>query len=192
MTRFCATLRGMRSIVVLMLAAACGGGGPREETTAPAPKVAAAVELAEITVLEHDRPMVRLHADGTSEITSGLRDVEEPPTGMWDPGPVVHADGVVTFKGVDIAKINADGTIVNLQTQTNLPVMVTPDGVTTTRAGPQKGFALAASGQLSSIDGGVTTEIPLRVEGADTPGQRRTALSFLVLVFGRSDAVPGT
>jgi hypothetical protein len=184
----------VRSIAVVCVLAACGGSAAREETTPspPAQRAAAAVELAEITVLEHDRPMVRLHADGSSEITSQLRDVEEPPAGMWDPGPTVHADGVVTFKGVDIARINADGTIVNLETQTNLPVLVTPDGVTTTRAGPPKGFALAASGQLSSVDGDVTTEIPIRVEGAATPGQRRTALAFLVLVFGRSDAVPGT
>jgi hypothetical protein len=175
--------------VCVCVLAACGGRA--QAPTTAEPTAAPAVELAEVIVFQHDQPMMRLHADGTSEITSQLRDVAEPPVGMWDPGPVIHADGVVTWKGVDIARIHADGTIVNLETQTNLPVVVTADGVRSTRDGPAKGFALAVTGQLSSVDGEITTEIPLRVEGAETPGQRRTALSFLVLVFGRSSGGAG-
>jgi hypothetical protein len=179
----------MRSIAVFCLLAACGGG-TREEPRTPV-KAAPAVELAEIIVFQRDQPMMRLHADGTSEITSQLRDVADPPVGMWDPGPVIHADGVVTWKAVDIARINADGTIVDLETQTNLPVVVSADGVRSSRGAGAKGFELAATGELSSIDGGVATETPLRIEGAATPGQRRTALSFLVLVFGRSQGAGG-
>lgn len=167
----------------------CGGSVARDGDTTPGGGSAAAapkaVELAEITVYENDQPMVRLHADGTSEVArSALHDTA---SAEWDPGPTVAADGTVSVGGSEVARINPDGTIVDLSTQSSMPITLTADRVTAARDGMVRGFALAESGQVSRIEGAVTTALPIRVDGATTPIQRRTVLAFLVVLFERSD-----
>src|SRR5262245_61644654 len=107
---------------------ACGGAGKDGgDTTPPAadngpPR---AVELAEITVYEHDQAMVRLHADGTSEVArNALQDTTET---AWDPGPTVAADGTVSVGTTEVARINPDGSVVDLLTQSNMPITLTAD-----------------------------------------------------------------
>jgi len=169
--------------------AACGGSAGRGDgdTTPPAtdngpPR---AVELAEITVWENDQAMVRLHADGTSEVArNALHDTTET---AWDPGPTVAPDGTVSVGATEVARINPDGSIVDLLTQSNMPITLTPDRVTAARDGTVRGFALSAAGKVSKIEGAMTTELPIRVDGADTPLARRTVLAFLVVLFQKPD-----
>jgi hypothetical protein len=182
----------LRSITLAVVVIACGcGGAGRDGDTTPAAGAGthdppAAVELAEITVYEDDQPLVRLHADGTSEVArSALHDTAD---AGWDPGPTIAADGTVTIDGAAVWQITAGGTIVDLRTQTNMPITLTPDRVTAARDGTIHGFALAASGQVSRIAGEVTTALPIRVEGASTATLRRTVLAFLVVLFQRTDA----
>src|SRR5690348_18167044 len=44
-----------------------------------------------------------------------------------DPGPTVAADGTVSVGTTEVARINADGSVVDLLTQSNLPITLTAD-----------------------------------------------------------------
>jgi hypothetical protein len=167
----------------------CGGSAGRGDgdTTPPAADNGPphAVELAEITVYENDQAMVRLHADGTSEVARNL--LHDTTETALDPGPTVAADGTVSLGTTEVARVNPDGSIVDLLTQSNMPITLTSDRVTFAHDGTVSGFALAASGKVSKIEGAMTTELPIRVDGADTPLARRTVLAFLVVLFQKPD-----
>jgi hypothetical protein len=182
-------LRMIVLAIACLALGACGGSAGRSDgdTTPPGadPGPPRAVELAEVTVYENDQPMVRLHADGTSEVARNL--LHDTTETALDPGPTVAADGTVRLGTTEFARINPDGSVVDLLTQSNLPITLTADRVTKAHDGTISGFALAPSGKMSRIEGAITTELPIRVDGAATPLARRTVLAFLIVLFQRPD-----
>ena len=187
----------MRLAVIMfgaMGAAACGGTQKPDENKAqeltdqppvtyetlpgeekppePAAPAEAHLELAEMTVFQGKTPVYKIHADGTTEIPKA--------GGGFDAGPVIKPDGTFLVKDQPVARVNADGSFVLLPSGEKLPRTVTADNVTADQGGKQIGFALAEDGTLQLI--GQPAPKPgqeLRVEGATTPGQRKTALAFL-------------
>lgn len=193
----------LTSALVLALTA-CGGKSKPDtstgtSTTAPA---AAAVELGEMTLFDGDEAALKIHADGTTEMgyrsgsTSELK-----PGETWSSdslpmqlkaGPTIQADGTIAVKNEPKVRINADGTITDLRDNSVLPLAITADKMTLTHEGKQVGFDLAADGKLTTFGSDNPPKKPLRIEGADTPGKRRTILSFIALNFLPGKKVEGS
>jgi hypothetical protein len=185
------------ALAFLLGIAACGGKSTSDSTTTGSgatATTAAAVELGEMTLWDGDDPALKIHADGTTEMgyRSG-RTAELKPGETWSsdslpmqlkPGPKIEADGTIAIEGEPKVRINADGTITNLVTNAAFPIAVTADKLTVTYEGRELGLALAADGKLTVFGNPMATPAkPLRIEGADTPGKRRTMLSFIALNF---------
>jgi hypothetical protein len=170
----------MRFIKVLVVAVAlaasvaCGGGkggGGGGGGTGPKVDASAVVELGEMTLFEGDQPVFKVHADGKTEIEG-------------KPGPTIKTDGTIEHEGKALARINADGTIFDIGSNTKLPVTLGPDKFTIEFQGKQMGMSIADNGALTLFgaeEGG--PDKPIRVEGADTPGKRRTILAVVALVM---------
>jgi hypothetical protein len=170
--------------------AACGG--KTASTTATVTKPAdAAVEFGEMTLWDGEEAAMKVHADGTTEVgfrsgrlelQGGHASSDQLPLRL-KPGPTITADGTIAIKNEPKLRINADGTITDLRDNTPFPIAVTPDKVTITNGDRQFGFELAATGEVTVFGGMNPTTKPLRIEGADTPGKRRTMLAFISLSF---------
>lgn len=156
---------------------ACGGGTKQQDTKPIADvKAEVAVELGEFTLFDGDEPIAKVHADGSTELSNN-----QDGTVTWKKGPTIQQDGTVLFNGNAVAKINADGTILDLESKQNLPVTITPDRITVT-GDKQTALELSAEGNITVI--GEEAKKPARIEGAKTPGQRRTVLAFVALMLG--------
>ena len=183
----------MKIISVLAVAAlaACGGKSNPDTTTATKTEAATSggIELGEITMFDGDAAMLKIHADGTTEI--GGRGGESDGAIVFKPGPTIKADGSIEFKGEAVARINSDGTIVGLKGKTEtLPIVVTADKVTVSEGGKQVGFELSADGKVTLFGGAKQPDKPIRIEGADTPGKRRLILGFTSLMFLQAEPEP--
>jgi hypothetical protein len=190
------------SAFVIASLVACGGKSNPDPTTATKTEVAATggIELGEITMFDGDDAMLKIHADGTTEVGGRSGEMKPDKDGkmssdslpiVFKPGPTIKADGSIEFQGEPVARINADGTIVGLKGKTEpLPIVVTADKVTVSEGGKQMGFELAADGKVTVFGGDKQPDKPIRVEGADTAGKRRLVLAFTSLMFLRMDPVP--
>ncbi|HEV7554818.1 MAG TPA: hypothetical protein VGO00_05135 [Kofleriaceae bacterium] len=173
---------------------ACANKPPTPAAPPPAPF---ALELGEITLFEGPDAMLKVHADGTTELggRSGRMQITPGQTASsdslpitWKPGPTLHADGSITAAGAAVAKVNADGSIVELKTNTTLPFTITADKVTFASEGTTLSVELSADGKLSRV--GAPAEPAnkqIRVEGADTAGKRRAMLVMVGVMLA-----PGT
>jgi hypothetical protein len=195
------------SLALVLGIAACGGkstdtAGTTTTPTAPA-TAGAAVELGEMTLFDGDEAALKIHADGTTEMgyrSGGTAELKPGETWSSDSlpmqmkaGPKIEADGTIAVNGEPRVRINADGTITNLADNTALPIAITADKMTVTDGGNQMGFDLAADGKLTIFGGrGEPPKKPLRIEGADSPGKRRTMLAFLALNFLPGKKVEGS
>jgi len=192
-------MRIINAFVIAALAA-CGGKSSPDTTTT---KVATSggIELGEITMFDGDDAMLKMHADGTTEVGGRSGEMKPDKDGKmssdslaitFKPGPTIKADGSIVFQGEPVARINADGTIVGLKGKTEqLPIVVTADKVTVSEGGKQMGFELAANGAVTVFGGDKKPDKPIRVEGADTAGKRRLVLAFTSLMFLRmEDSAP--
>ena len=171
--------------------AACGGKPATTTTTTPTEGAATTFELGELTIFEGQNPMVKVHADGSSEI-GGMQSTGGAPAQLvWKAGPTFKTDGTVEWQGKSVAKLNADGTITDTEHGKPVPVTVTADKVTADKAS----ITLAADGTMT-IDGpnkDVKPEQTPHVAGADTPGKRRLALTLVALLLtGEEKAEPPT
>jgi pyruvate dehydrogenase E2 component (dihydrolipoamide acetyltransferase) len=170
--------------------AACGGGSSSEQPeTAPAatndpaatPQPAAPAEaagpahlkFAEMTVSEGTRPIFKIHADGKTEVAGA--------GGAWAEGPAVTADGTITFKQQQVARIEADGTIKNLRNGQVIPVKVGPDTLSAQGPGGEVKFQITEDGTIAVP--GAPPEKNLKVEGAADAETRRTALALIGAIF---------
>jgi len=168
---------------ILVAVAACANKPPTPATPPPPPFT---LELGELTLFEGPDAMLKVHADGTTElggrsgrlqITPGQTASSDSLPITWKPGPTLHADGSITAAGAAVAKVNADGSIVELKSNTTLPFTITADKVTFLSEGNSISVEMSADGKLSRI--GAPAEPAnkqIRVEGADTAGKRRTML----------------
>lgn len=174
------------SLVVAIVLAACGGGNKQPVTqTTPAPATtttasAATVELGELKFFEGDDMGMQLHANGHLEVKMMHSEAGKPAQEMWHDVGSVAADGTVTGPdGKKHAEIKADGSMVSPDGQT-APFHL--DGETLVIA--DKKITIDDKGVLQ---GGNDMGKPVRIEGATTPGLKRTALVLLALLMASPD-----
>src|SRR5450432_3388775 len=153
----------MRSYMIAFISVvvACGGK-PSHETTTPPPATTSQLELGEITVFDGANAMFKIHANGTTEMGThkGSMEIKPGQTAStdslpisWEPGPTLHADGTIDAQGAPVAKLNADGSIMELKTNTALPVKVADDKVTITDSkGTSVSAQLGSDGKLTIIN----------------------------------------
>lgn len=176
-----------RTIFLTFVLAACGSK-PATSTTPTQP--ASTFELGELTVFDGDQAMLKIHADGSTELGghSGKLEVKPGQTAstdslpvVWKAGPVFKTDGTIEYKGKAVAKVNADGTVMNLETNKAEPITITSDKATFEKGA----IELSADGKMSFVGGnGTPPEKTPHVTGADTPGKRRTVLALVGLMLG--------
>jgi hypothetical protein len=178
----------MRMTMLLLALVACGGGGEPAATTPAAPAkaepAAAHLELGEMTVFENDDPRLKVHADGKTEISVAVApgDPGQPPSSAWQPGPTVRPDGTFVDGEVDKIRVKPDGTFVDLASGASFKLTLTADKVSAMENGREIGLTLSPEGILSRI-GEPSSDKVIRVEGATTPGRRRTVLAIMGAVF---------
>lgn len=194
-----------------VLEAACGGGqksdgvktqqltdqppvvyedAPAESggQTADAPALEPHLEFAEMTLFEGSKPVLKIHADGSTELPKRLSDPGAAQSGeaQWEAGPLVKADGTIIFKEQQVARVNPDGTITNLRTNEKLPVTYSASEVVSTGGGKQVGLSLAEDGNMT-LTGDVPAEAAgkavMKLEGAQSEAHRKTALAVVGALF---------
>jgi hypothetical protein len=142
------------------------------------------LEFAEMTLFQGKTPVLKIHADGKTEMY-------DPKAKGLAPGPTVKPDGTFNFKEQDVARANPDGTIKQLPSGETLPVTVTEEKVVNTASGSEVGLTLAADGAMTPI--GQAAPPPaqaMRLEGAATPGNRKTALTIIGALFLAAKPAP--
>lgn len=187
-----------RIALVFGFAAACGGsqdkgvksheladqppvqyeeGAKPEADKPPEPPAPPHLEFAEMTLFQGKTAVLKIHADGKTEMY-------DPKAKALAPGPTVKTDGTFNFKEQDVARANPDGTIKQLPSGDTLPVTVTEQKVVNTSTGTEVGLQLAADGTITPI--GQPAPPPaqaMRLEGATTPAHRKTALAVVGALF---------
>lgn len=181
---------------VVAVVSACGGGGGRTKTrtvaaraagSAPAePALTIKLTFAEMVVTDGPDAVLRIHEDGTTEIA------ERPRTGAgskidWREGPAVRPDGTFVFEGTEVARIKADGRVVNLVSGELMPVVVEESSVVVGEGATQLTLTAAEDGTLS-VTGAPGNAQTIRVEGAPDRESLHTAVAIAAVVFlsGRS------
>lgn len=167
--------------VAAALLAACGGGHkPAPVEPAPTPAAAAAPtgpwELGELKFYQGDELGMQMHANGHLEVKLVHGEPGKTPEERWQDVGAVSPDGTITaIDGKKHAEIKPDGSI------------VTPDGASSPFH--LEGETLVVADKKISIDdkgvlqGGNDMGKPMRIEGATTPGLKRTALVVLALIM---------
>jgi len=177
-----------RSAFVLLCSfAACAGTPPPAK-----PAVQPTFELGEITVFDGANAMLKIHADGTTELGghAGRLEIKPGETAstdslpiVWKPGPTLKPDGSIELRGQAVVRVNRDGSVQDLKRGTTAPLTIDADKVSFTTDGRTVGLALAADGSIELIGGLAKADKPPRVEGADTPGKRRAVLALMGLML---------
>jgi hypothetical protein len=169
------------SLVAVIALAACGGGNKPAATTAtPAPEATApkagGLELAELKFYEGDDLGMQLHADGHLQVKMSHSTDGKPAEEKWMDVGVIGADGSVSdTEGKKHGTIEADGSFKG------------PDGQTAPFH--IEGETLVVGDKKITIDdkgilqGGNDMGKPMRIEGATTPGLKRTALVLLAILM---------
>jgi hypothetical protein len=179
------------ALVAALAFVGCGGGGsaatdtttPTAGTADPTTAPATILELGEMTLFEDGAAMLKIHADGTTEI--GQRSADQVALALA-PGPTLHADGTIAKETEPRARLNADGTLTAIEGHAKIDgVTITADTLTVTSgsAGTLT-VTLSADGTISQT-GNMKNSRTMRVEGADTPGKRRAMLTVIALLIRR-------
>ena len=176
----------LSSVVVAIALAACGGGNkPVVSEPAPAgsaaPVAAAAtagtIELGELKFYAGDDLGMQIHANGHFEVRVSKAEAGKPAETSWQDVGSIGADGTISSSdGAKHGQVKPDGSFVG------------PEG----QVAPFKldGEALVVADKKITIDdkgilqGGNDMSKPMRIEGATTPGLKRTALIVLALLRG--------
>jgi hypothetical protein len=178
----------MKHLLFVVALAACGGSKTTAAptvtpTVVPAPSTT--LDLGEVTLYDGSDAMLKIHANGNTEM-GGHRNGAV----TYKAGPVLSTDGTVTYEGKPVAKLNADGTVMDLTENKLVPVTVTADKLTITGGGGKSAeIVLNADGTMAMPDSG--SKAPARVEGADTAGKRRAVLLMVAMLMG-SEATAST
>ena len=191
--------RLLAACLLSLAVAACGGAssahGTTPTNTAPAP-AATTFELGEMTVFDGPDAMLKIHADGSTELGGRKSEMEHGDTApktevVWKPGPTMKVDGTIEWQGKAVAKLGADGTLQSLEGNLPVQIHVTGDELSMTDNGQTVTIALAADGKMTITNApGKLHDQPPHVEGADTPGKRRTVLTLIAMMIGAG--APGT
>lgn len=179
------------SLAAALALAACGGGTAKPATTTATtePEAAQAApagsfELGELKFYEGDDLGLQLHANGHVEVKLTHSEAGKPAEETWTDVGSFAADGTISSAdGAKHGKANPDGTFVGAQGQT-APFHL-------------EGEALVVADTKITIDdkgivqGGNDGGKQLRIEGATTPGLKRTALVVLaVMLSGEQQPAP--
>ena len=164
------------AIAFVLLAAACGSKKPDTTTTPGSGSVVAAtgvkLELGELKLVDvKNGKALSIHADGQIEYEgqTGVRITKE--------GTIVNDKNEVGFT------LLADGSIKGPDGKV-IDVTLSPDGVI--KSG-DKSITINADGTLS----GANPEAPqMKIEGATTPGLKRTALFVLIALTTPEEGPP--
>ncbi len=160
-----------RLALALVLAAACGGGGTKKTDTTPTTDTttttptggAVELELGELKLIDVSKNKALL----------------------------VHADGTIELDGQKPAKVTKDGKIAKIDTG-EVGFTLNADGTISGPDGKSVGVTLAADGTLTSGDKKISVDDAgklvganpaapeMKIEGASTPGLKRTAMFVLV------------
>jgi hypothetical protein len=172
----------MKQLLFALALAACGGKSAAPTTPLPPPTAPATttLELGEVTLYQGSDAMVKIHANGNTEMGGQSNGAL-----TYKAGPVLAVDGTATYEGKPVAKLNADGTVMDLTTNKLVPLTVTADKLTISGAGQTASIVLNADGTMTIPNGG--SKAPPRVEGADTAGKRRAVLLMVGLLMGSAD-----
>lgn len=155
----------MKKLALVLAIAACGGGSKKPEPTTTAAVTAKAevqLELGDIKLVDvKTNKAVIVHANGDIEI-EGVKPVK-----VTTDGKLVNTAGEVGFT------LKSDGTVLGPDGKA-LDVTLSTDAVV--KSG-DKTISIDATGALlgSNPEAG-----EMRIEGADTPGKKRTALFVLI------------
>jgi hypothetical protein len=194
------------ALVFGFAAAACGGGGqkgvknneltdqppvkyeegakPADPDKPPEPPNPPHLEFAEMTLFQGKTPVLKIHADGKTEMY-------DPKAKALAPGPTVKTDGTFNFKDQDVARANPDGSIKQLPSGETLPVTVSAEKVVNTSSGSEVGLQLAEDGKISQIgQPALPPAQAMHLEGATTPAQRKTALTIVGALFLAAKQAP--
>ena len=162
----------MKLALALVFAVACGGGGSKKPDTTTPPV--------------NDTPGVT--ASGPVEMELGelkLIDVNK------NKALLVHADGTIELEGQKPAKVTKDGKIVKIDTN-EVGFTLNGDGSISGPDGKSLEVTLSADGVVThgdkkiSLDdkgmllGGNPDAPQMKIEGATSPGLKRTALFVLI------------
>jgi len=178
--------------VVTVALAACGSSAAPPAKSPAAAVSTSVLELGEITVFDGAQAMLKLHADGTTEmgVHSGKMEITPGQTASsdslpvtWKPGPTIKADGTFELKGEAVLKVSADGKVIDVKKSEPLPLTVTGDSVSIVEGAKTFTIGLGDDGKLTFAGGDAKPDGMPRVEGADTPGKRRTVLVFIGLML---------
>lgn len=173
----------LSSVIVAILIAACGGGTKTAATTPAAPVAAPAaggIELGELKFYAGDDLGMQLHANGHLEVRMAHAEAGKPAEMTWQDVGAITADGSISSSdGKKHGQIKSDGSFVS------------DDG----KPGPfhLEGETLVVADKKITIDdkgimqGGNAMGKPMRIEGATTPGLRRTALVLLAILMSTSE-----
>lgn len=178
----------MKNLLFAVALAACGGKSAEPTTTPPpatVPAAATTLELGEVTVYDGSDAMVKIHANGNTEMGGQSNGAV-----TYKAGPVLTTDGTATYEGKPVAKLNADGTVMDLTTNKIVPITVTADKLTISAGGQSASIVLNADGSMTIPNGG--SKAAPRVEGADTAGKRRAVLLMVGLLMGGTDEKPSS
>lgn len=155
-----------------------------EGTGEEGPALPKHLEFAEMTVYEGDQPVLRIHADGKTELASKVAPgTTETGGDEWTPGPVVAADGTIMVNQQPVARANPDGSMVDLRTNETLPVTYTAEKVVTEADGVEQGLALAEDGSITLVGPQVPEGAVMKVEGATSEVHRKAVLALLGALF---------
>ncbi|MBV8762832.1 MAG: hypothetical protein JO257_36440 [Deltaproteobacteria bacterium] len=177
------------NVVAALSLAACGGGhkpAPVEPTpmgSAAAPTPTGPWELGELKFYQGDELGMQLHANGHLEVKLVHGEPGKPPVERWQDVGALTPDGTITaIDGKKHAEIKPDGSI------------VTQDG--STAPFHLEGETLVVADKKITIDdkgilqGGNDMGKPMRIDGASTPGLKRTALVVLALIMSSPEPSP--
>jgi hypothetical protein len=157
----------MHKVLLLIAIAACGGTAPAKEQSVAAPAKTSVVELGELKFYAGADLGMQLHANGHLEVKT---------QSAWIDVGSVAADGTLSAPdGTQRGHITADGSVIGPSGKT-APFHL--EGETLVVA--DRTFTIDAKGLLQ---GGDVLQGPMRVEGATTPGLKRTALVVLATIM---------
>jgi hypothetical protein len=158
-----------------ILATACGGSNKPDPTPAPTP-----TQVSAPTTVQLELGELKLVDVGKNEAV------------------LVRANGEIVIGGVAAAKVTVDGKIVNMKGEVGFTLL--PDGTINGPDGAPMLLTLSPDAVIKSGDKSISVDAKgelvganpdapkMRVEGAATPGLKRTALFVLVALLEPGDA----
>ena len=166
-----------RLSLLFVLLAACGGSKKSEPTTTAATTTA----QADVTA--------NANANANAAVQLELGDMRLVDVNK-NKALLIKANGDIELEGVVAAKVTPDGKIVNTAGEVGFTLQ--PDGTVNGPDGAPVGVTLSNDAVIKTGDKSISLDAsgslvganpsapPMKVEGADTPGKRRTAMFVLI------------